>query len=56
MIMPAFIPPADAMNLEEILDGIIAWASIESPTHHLPGVNRMMDFAEGEMRASGCPA
>lgn len=48
-----FLPSAESMNLEEILDGVIAWASIESPTHHLPGVNRMMDFAEGELRALG---
>jgi glutamate carboxypeptidase len=45
--------PADAFDLEEILAGIVAWTSVESPTFHLAGVNRMMDFAEGEMRAFG---
>jgi glutamate carboxypeptidase len=52
--MPSPQPiPADAFDIEEILDGVVAWASIESPTFHLPGVNRMMDFAESEMRSLG---
>jgi glutamate carboxypeptidase len=45
--------PADAIDVEEIVDGIIAWSSIESPTYYPAGVNRMMDFAESEMRALG---
>ena len=51
--VPSAIPPTEAIDLEEILDGVIAWVSVESPTFHVPGVNRMMDFAEGEMRALG---
>lgn len=39
-----------AVNAEEILAGIIDWVKIESPTHHVAGVNRMMDVAAETMR------
>lgn len=44
---------ANSFNAEEILDGILQWVGVESPTFHRDGVNRMMDLAEAEMRALG---
>lgn len=35
---------------EEMLDGIVAWARIESPTTHVEGVNRMMDVVTAALR------
>lgn len=40
-------------NAEAILDGILEWAAVESPCHHLAGINRMMDLAAGEMEELG---
>lgn len=34
-----------AFREDEILDGITAWAGVESPTHSVEGVNKMMDLA-----------
>lgn len=42
-----------AFDEEEILKGIIGWASIESPSHHVEGVNAMMDLASGALEALG---
>ncbi len=42
-----------AFDTDRIASGIIRWAEIESPTHHIDGVNRMMDLAEADMRALG---
>jgi glutamate carboxypeptidase len=35
-----------AFDAEEILEGIIGWAKVESPTYETPRVNAMMDLAE----------
>lgn len=40
-------------NADEMLDGILPWVRIESPTTHRDGVNRMMDLAAGEMQSLG---
>lgn len=40
-------------NVEEIVEGIVPWVQVESPTPHVPGVNRMMDLAEKDMSALG---
>lgn len=45
--------PSNAFNAAEILEGILGWVAVESPTFHREGVNRMMDLAEAEMRALG---
>lgn len=45
--------PASAFNERSILDGIIKWVEVESPCHHLPGVNAMMDLAAGELEEIG---
>ncbi len=39
----------DAFDTQSILDGIISWVKIESPTHHVQGVNQMMDLAYAAM-------
>ncbi len=36
----------NAFDEEEILTGIMDWAGVESPSHHTPGVNAMMDLAD----------
>ena len=36
---------ANSFNAEEILEGILEWVSIESPTYDRDAVNRMMDAA-----------
>lgn len=41
---------AVVVDAEEILAGIAEWVRIESPTHHVAGVNRMMDVAAETMR------
>lgn len=38
-------------NAEELLEGILPWVRVESPTLHVQGVNRMMDLAQHEMSA-----
>ncbi len=43
----------NAFDTDEILDGIIAWAGVESPTHHTVGVNAMMDLAAGSLEDLG---
>lgn len=43
----------NAFDGEEILDAILEWVRVESPTYDTAAVNRMMDVAEAEMRALG---
>ena len=38
--------------LERMIAGMQAWVAIESPTHHVPGVNAMID-AVSEMASAG---
>jgi len=38
---------------DEILKGILDWASVESPTYHTDGVNQMMDLAQGSLEDLG---
>ncbi|MSP88653.1 MAG: M20/M25/M40 family metallo-hydrolase [Alphaproteobacteria bacterium] len=45
--------PANSFNAEEILAGILEWVRVESPTHHVGGVNRMMDLASAAMAKLG---
>ena len=45
--------PATAFDAEKIAQGIVKWAEIESPTHHVDGVNRMMDMAAQELAGLG---
>jgi len=52
-IEAALTAPANSFNATEILDGILEWVSVESPSFDAGGVNRMMDLAEAEMRALG---
>ncbi|MDH3739812.1 MAG: M20/M25/M40 family metallo-hydrolase, partial [Alphaproteobacteria bacterium] len=40
-------------DAESILDGILAWARIESPTYHTEGVNAVMTLAANELSAMG---
>ena len=40
-------------DAEEVLAGLIPWVEVESPTHHVAGVNRMMDLAARESEALG---
>jgi glutamate carboxypeptidase len=42
-----------AFDEDEILAGITAWAGVESPTHHTPGVDAMMDLAEDALGELG---
>ncbi len=42
-----------AFDTEEILKGIIAWSSVESPSHNKSGVNAMMDLAAGALDELG---
>lgn len=42
-----------AFNEEEILQGIIDWASVESPSHDTAAVNRMMDLAQEVLTTLG---
>lgn len=44
------LPDLDA---EEILDGILNWVEIESPSHAAAAVNCMVDQVESEVRAMG---
>lgn len=43
----------NAFDAGEILDAILEWVRVESPTYDAGAVNRMMDAAEAEMRALG---
>jgi glutamate carboxypeptidase len=45
--------PRNAFDPEEILDGILRWVRIESPTYDPAAVNRMMDAAAEDMRGLG---
>lgn len=45
--------PPTAFDAEKIVQGIVKWAEIESPTHHTEGVNRMMDMAVQDMEGLG---
>jgi len=51
--MSAGTTRANSFNAEEILEGIRGWVSVESPTTHRDGVNRMMDLATAEMESLG---
>jgi len=42
-----------SFNAEQILDGILPWVQVESPTMHAGGVNRMMDLAATDMASLG---
>lgn len=44
------LPESDFAD-EEILAGTLPWVEIESPTHHVAGVNRMMDVVLETLRA-----
>jgi glutamate carboxypeptidase len=44
---------ANSFNTDEILDGILRWVAIESPTYDRAAVNRMMDEASDTMSAMG---
>ena len=39
------------IDADEILDGILEWVRIESPSHDAPAVNRMVDRVESAMRS-----
>lgn len=45
--------PETAFDTDKIAQGIVNWAEVESPTHHVAGVNRMMDLAASEMQDLG---
>ena len=45
--------PENAFEEDAILDGIIQWVKVESPCHHLPGVNKLMDMVESELAQMG---
>lgn len=45
--------PANSFNPDEILDGILEWVSVESPSFDPAAVNRMMDLAAAELRDLG---
>jgi glutamate carboxypeptidase len=45
--------PASDFDTERILDGILDWVRVESPTYHAAGVNRMMDLASIDLRSMG---
>jgi glutamate carboxypeptidase len=47
------ILPENAFDENAILDGILEWVRVESPCHHLPGINAMMDLAQRELDALG---
>ncbi len=49
-VSTANVPRIDA---DEILDGILQWVRIESPSHDGAAVNRMVDKVEQDMRALG---
>ncbi|MDX2156549.1 MAG: M20/M25/M40 family metallo-hydrolase [Hyphomicrobiaceae bacterium] len=36
-------------NADEIIEGLLPWVRVESPTSHVPGVNRMMDLAAADL-------
>ncbi len=43
----------DHFDAEEILERILEWVRVESPTHHTVGVNVMMDLAEAGLKEIG---
>lgn len=45
--------PESAFDAEKILKGIENWASVESPTHHVSGVNKMIDLASSSLEELG---
>lgn len=45
--------PAEAIDLDELIQGIARWVQIESPTTEPAAVNRMMDIAAEELAALG---
>ncbi|ACA19360.1 peptidase dimerisation domain protein [Methylobacterium sp. 4-46] len=48
-------PESAAPSPEEAVAAISRWLSVESPTHHAAGVNRMMDLVADEAEATGIP-
>jgi len=44
---------AEAFDEDAILEGITEWVRVESPCHHRPGINAMMDMAAGELEGLG---
>lgn len=45
--------PESAFDEEKILEKIQDWAGVESPTHHVAGVNKMMDMAAASLEELG---
>ncbi|WP_108882797.1 M20/M25/M40 family metallo-hydrolase [Anderseniella sp. Alg231-50] len=45
--------PETAFDADTIMQGIVKWAKVESPTHHVEGVNQMMDLAAQDMHELG---
>ena len=41
------------IDADEVLDGIVEWVSIESPSHDAKSVNRVVDHVEGQFRDLG---
>ncbi len=41
------------MDADEILEGILRWVRVESPSHETGAVNRLVDMVETEMQAIG---
>jgi glutamate carboxypeptidase len=40
-------------NADEIIEGLLPWVRVESPTLHVAGVNRMMDLAAADLTRLG---
>ena len=40
-------------DADEIIEGLLPWVRVESPTHHVAGVNRMMDLASSDLARLG---
>jgi len=41
------------IDAEEVLNGIVEWVSIESPSHDAKSVNKVVDHVEGSSAISG---
>ena len=41
------------IDAEEVLNGIVEWVSIESPSHDAKSVNKVVDHVEGQFRDLG---
>ena len=44
------------MTEDQLIAGLCAWVEIESPTHHVPGVDAMMDLVAADAEAAGVAA